>query len=73
MTKSIFIFDVDSPFFTTKIVVADIESFACNIGGSLHDLESLPADLWLFVILAMRKMIERCEFFTIEDMRLLPP
>jgi len=73
VSKTILIFDVDSLGFSTEHIVSDIESFFGNIDWSLDDLESLPTDFGLLVVLAMGKMIECRKFFTIENRSLLPP
>lgn len=73
MPESILIFDVDFFGFTTKYIIPNIESLLCNIHRSFDNLESLPTYLWLLVIFAVWKMIERGEFFTIENWSLLPP
>ena len=73
MTKSVFIFNKNRLRLPTKYIFPDIESLLRSIDWSLDDLESLPTDLWLLIVLAMWEVVECRELLTVEDRWTLPP
>ena len=73
MPETILIFYIDGLFLTTKDIFSDIESFSWDIGRSFYEFESLPANLWLLIVLARREVKEGRELLTIHDRCSLPP